>query len=186
MGQQGGLVGTGGDVNINTHWCVCINIPHTGLDWRDRGRNSIKYAGMMWWILWCYNGLAGLNACYYFIINYNQAFLVKTSPHSSVSGMWLSGAWDSKINSAEITVGKYKVLVTISELQNINFISKTNFNNLPPSITHSDHEQIWVSSGEERDSSWGTCQYLGWCWQSAWEGVRLTETKVLVVQIMSV
>lgn len=31
-GQEGGLTGTGGDVNINTHWCVCINIPHTGLD----------------------------------------------------------------------------------------------------------------------------------------------------------
>ena len=66
---------------------------------------------------------------------------------------WLSGAetWDSKINSAEITVGKCKVLVTISELQNINFISKTNFNNLPPSITHSDQDQIWVNflSGKE-------------------------------------
>ena len=88
-------------------------------------------------------------------------------------GMWLSGAGDSKINRAEITVGKYQVLVTISELQNINFISKTNFNNLPPSITHSDQIGNFGSiSCQERDPSQDlTCHYLlARCWQSAGGG----------------
>ena len=75
-------------------------------------------------------------------------------------------------------------MVTISELQNINFISKTNFNNLPPSITHSDQDQIWVNflSGKEIRAE----ELSVWGGEGVEPGLGLTETKVLEVQIMSV